>query len=185
MLPNIYRNPCAASLLLSVFAALPVWADDCIPITEARQHVGEDRCISAKVLRVKRGERGVTFFDFCDDFRVCPFTVVVFPRDLKAIGDVRQLQNRVIEIHGPVKEYDGRAEIVLQRSAQLTGAAARIPRLPKDYDVERKGHYSPGSFSLPGTPYPTYKKRQPAKIPAAIPNDTGPVTPAAAETDPQ
>jgi hypothetical protein len=158
---------------------------DCIPITEARQHIGEDRCVTGKVLRVKRGERGVTYFDFCADFRVCPFTVVVFPHNLRDIGDVRQLQNRVIEIHGPVKEYDGRAEIVLQQSRQLGGEGARIPRLPKDYDVERKGHYSAGTFSLPGAPYATSKKRQPAKIPAEIPNDTGPVMPAADPSAPQ
>jgi hypothetical protein len=42
---------------------------------------------------------------------VCPFTVVVFAHDLKRIGDVSQLQNKVIEVHGPVKEYDGRPEI--------------------------------------------------------------------------
>jgi len=30
---------------------------------------------------VKRGERGVHFFDFCADYRTCPFTVVVFASD--------------------------------------------------------------------------------------------------------
>jgi hypothetical protein len=60
------------------------------------------------------GARGVHFLDFCDDFHLCPFTVVIFPGDLKSVGDVRQLQGRMVEIHGQVKEYDGRAEIVLE-----------------------------------------------------------------------
>jgi hypothetical protein len=116
--------------------------------------------------------RGITLFDFCQDSMVCPFTVVVFPHDLKRIGDVYQLENRVIEIHGPVKEYDGRAEIVLQQARQLGGEGLRIPALPKNYDVEKKGHYSAGSFSLPKPAYKTSKKRQPAKIPINIPPDS-------------
>ena len=103
---------------------------------------------------------------------VCPFTVVVFAHDLKRIGDVSQLQNKVIEVHGPVKEYDGRAEIVLQQLRQLGGEGLTIPRLPKNYDVENKGHYSAGSFSLPKPAYTTYKKKQPAKIPIGIPPDS-------------
>ena len=102
---------------------------------------------------------------------VCPFTVVVFPHDLKRIGDVSQLQNQVIEVHGPVKEYEGRAEIVLQQLRQLGEEGLRIPKLPKNYDVENKGHYSAGSFSRPKPAYTTHKKKQPAKVPIDIPPD--------------
>jgi hypothetical protein len=147
-------------------------AADCIPIAEARQHIGEDQCVSGKVFRVKHAGRGVTLFDFCQDSMVCPFTVVVFAHDLKRIGDVSQLQNKVIEVHGPVKEYDGRAEIVLEQLRQLGGEGLGIPRLPKNYDVENKGHYSAGSFSLPKPAYTTRKKKQPAKIPIGIPPDS-------------
>jgi hypothetical protein len=74
----------------------------------------------------------------------CPFTVVVFPRDLKDVGDVRRLTGHVIEIHGPVKLYDGRAEIILNRVGQVTGGSTLIPPMPKNYDVEKEGHYSAG-----------------------------------------
>jgi hypothetical protein len=159
-------------LLALALLVPPVQAADCIPIDQARQHVGEEQCITGRVLRVKQGSRGVTFFDFCEDFRVCPFTVVVFPHDLRGIGDVRQLENKVIEVHGPVKEYDGRAEIVLQQLRQLSGEAARIPALPKNYDVENKGRYSAGKFSLPKPAYKTSKKRQTAKLPIEVPSDS-------------
>jgi hypothetical protein len=36
--------------------------------------------------------------------------VVVFPSNLRHVGDVRQLQGKVVEIHGPVKLYDGRGD---------------------------------------------------------------------------
>ena len=166
-------NPADRLLVLGLL--LPaLGAAECIPITEARLHVGEDQCVTGKVIRVKHGSGGVTSLNFCQDSMVCPFTVVVFPRDLRNVGDVSRLQDRVIEIHGPVKEYDGRAEIVLQRLRQLGGEGARIPPLPKNYDVENKGHYSAGKFSLPRAPYKTSKKRQTAKVPIEVPEDTEP-----------
>jgi hypothetical protein len=114
-------------------------AVECISIAEARQHIGEDQCVSGKAVRVKHAGRGVTLFDFCQDSMVCPFTVVVIAHDLKRIGDVSQLQNKVIEVHGPVKEYDGRAEIVLQQLRQLGGEGLGIPRLPKPaYTAHKK-----------------------------------------------
>jgi hypothetical protein len=119
-------------------------ASDCIPIYEAGQHVSESKYVTGKVLRVKVGVKGVHFLDFCEDPMACPFTVVVFAHDLKDVGNVRRLARRTIEVHGPVKLYDGRAEIILTRISQTTGGAAMIPRLPKNYDVENCGHFSAG-----------------------------------------
>ena len=174
ILPNQLRRVCQTlsrviSLLLMLLFPASLFGD-CIPITEARQHIGEDQCVTGKVLRVKHIGRGVTLFDFCQDSMVCPFTVVVFPHDLKRIGNVSQLQNQVIEIHGPVKEYDGRAEIVLNQLRQLGGTGMRVPPLPKKFDVENKGKYSAGTFSLPKPAYKTHPKKQTA-IPINVPSD--------------
>jgi len=158
-------------LCLTVIIPAGLFAGDCIPITAAREHIGEDQCVTGKVLRVKHVGRGVTLFDFCQDSMVCPFTVVVFPHDLKRIGNVSQLQNQVIEIHGPVKEYDGRAEIVLNQLRQLGGTGLRIPPLPKNFDVENKGKYRAGTFRLPKAPHKTYPKKQTAAIPINVPPD--------------
>lgn len=130
-------------------------ATDCVPFLEARQHVGQDMCVTGKVVRVKAGAKGVHFVDFCEEQMACPFTVVVFSHDLKDVGDVRRLAGRTIEIHGPVKLYDGRAEIILSRVSQVTGGGALLPPLPKNYDVENRGHYSAGRLSS--------KKLKPAK----------------------
>jgi hypothetical protein len=142
--------------LLFMIGTVSAAASDCLPIGEARQHVGETKCVTGKVLRVKIGARGVHFVDFCEDQMACPFTVVVFPHDLKDVGDVRRLAGRMIEIHGPVKLYNGRAEIVLTRVSQLTGGSTLIPPLPKNYDVENEGHYSAGRIRPPKKPAKTY-----------------------------
>lgn len=154
-------------MLLSVDTA----SADCLPLEDARKHIGEIKCVTGKVVRVKQGARGVHFLDFCDDFRLCPFTVVVFPGDLKNVGDIRQLQGRLIEVHGQVKEYDGRAEIILEEYRQLSGSMTRIPPLPKNYDVEKKGRYSAGTFSHPKVTKQPSKKRQTANLPIDIPED--------------
>jgi len=142
--PNVAMVWRTGAVLILVFAAPVIYASDCIPIQEANQHVGETKCVTGKVLRVKVGVKGVHFLDFCEDQMACPFTVVVFASALKDVGDVRRLAGRMIEIHGAVKLYDGRAEIILNRISQITGGAAMIPPLPKDYDVENRGHYSAG-----------------------------------------
>lgn len=136
--------------VVAVAASLPAFAaSSCLTITDAAKHIGATKCVSGKVVRVKQGSKGTHFFDFCEDYRTCPFTVVVFARDLKQIGDIRRLEGRQIEIDGEIKSYDGRAEIILSRANQLRGDAAHMPPLPKDYDVERHGKYSAGTFRYP------------------------------------
>jgi len=133
-----------AVLILLLLTAPCLGASDCIPFHEAGEHVGETNCFTGKVLRIKVGAKGVHFLDFCEDQMACPFTVVVFPSGLKDVGDVRRLEGRTIEIRGAVKLYDGRAEMILNRISQITGGAAMIPPLPKNYDVENRGHFSAG-----------------------------------------
>jgi hypothetical protein len=130
-------------LLFAIFVAPVAFASDCIPIQDAGKHVGETKCVAGKVLRVKPGQR-VHFLDFCGDALACPFTVVVFSHDLKDVGDVRRLEGRSIEISGAIKIYDGKPEIILNRISQIRGGKTMIPALPKEYDVEKTGHYSAG-----------------------------------------
>jgi len=144
------------ALLAVLLSATAAPASDCLSIQNASQHVGENKCVMGKVLRVKVGARGVHFVDFCQDQMACPFTVVVFPHDLKDVGDVRRLAGQMIEIHGPVKLYNGRAEIVLTRVSQLTNGSTLIPPLPKNYDVEKQGHYSAGRMHPTKKPAKTY-----------------------------
>jgi hypothetical protein len=142
-----------------IMGSLCAAASDCLPIAEAGHHVGETKCITGKVLRVKEGAKGVHFIDFCADQMACPFSVVVFPADLKDVGDVRRLAGQVIEIHGPVKLYRGRPEIVLSRVGQLTAGSTLIPPLPKDFDVEKQGKFNAGRMR-PG--------KKPAKVKGTV-----------------
>jgi hypothetical protein len=155
--------------LLWIGLAVPLEASNptCIPFPEAGKHIGSYKCVSGKVVRVAPGNNGAHFVDFCEDHARCPFSVVVFASDLRHVGDVRDLVGREIQIRGDIKEYDGHAEIILERVGQLQGDARRIPPLPKEYDVERRGHYSAGKFSKPKQSK-TIKSKKPAPSPNII-----------------
>lgn len=151
----LFVSPLVVTMSVLITA---VAASDCLAIGDAKQHVGENKCVTGKVLRVKVGAKGVHFIDFCEDQMACPFTVVVFPSDLKDVGDVRRLAGHVIEIRGAVKLYDGRAEIILNRVSQVSGGSTLIPPMPKDYDVEKQGHYSAGRIRPSKKPKKTKNK---------------------------
>lgn len=149
------------AVLAVVLSPISARAADCIPIHEAGQYIGETKCVTGKVLRVKVGLQGVHFLDFCEDQMACPFTVVVFSHNLKDVGDVRRLAGRTIEIRGALKVYDGRPEIILSRISQIEGGAAMTPPLPKNYDVENRGNYSAGRLYPSTKPKKTTSKPNP------------------------
>ncbi len=98
-----------------LFAAL-LSATECIPLEKTRDKVGAVSCVRAQVVSVSATETGTHFLNFCPDYRECPFTVVVFRRDLRQVGDVRQLEGKPVEIHGKIQLYDGVPEIILRES---------------------------------------------------------------------
>lgn len=162
-------TPMPIRLLLQAFVLLlpsPSFAA-CIPFDQARNHLDETQCITGKVIRVQTGERGVRYLDFCEDYRLCTFSVVVFPHDLPKIGDVRQLAGKVIEIRGEIKDYDDRAEIILESSKQLNNGLIRLSPLPKSFDVEQRGHFSAGT-SRPSRKRRTSKKKRIPALPADV-----------------
>jgi hypothetical protein len=149
--------------------SLPSFAA-CIPFDQARNHIGQTQCVTGRVIRVQAGNGGVHYLDFCEDYRLCAFSVVVFAHDMKNVGDVRQLAGKSIEIRGEIKEYDDRAEIILESAKQLGGGAGPLPPLPKSFDVEQRGHFSAGTFRAKKS-RSSRKKRQLPTLPVDIPED--------------
>jgi hypothetical protein len=152
-------------IVLSTLLLGSVASADCIPFSDAAKHVGSRKCVTGKIAKVTRLASGTTFLNFCEDYRTCPFQVVVFRGDLRHVGDVRQLEGQMIEINGDIREYDRHAEIILRNASQLRGASGKIPPLPKDFDVEKKGRFSAGKFSHPKS---RSKQPKPSRQPAPI-----------------
>lgn len=91
----------------------------CVDFSQAGSHTGETRCVAGRILRVYASRAGNTFFDFCADYRSCPFTSVVFSSDRSKFGDLATLGGRKVELQGPITAYQGRAEIVVHDPKQL------------------------------------------------------------------
>jgi hypothetical protein len=91
----------------------------CEQIQDAGTHLGEDGCVTGRVLRVYVSHNGNAFLDFCSNYRECPFTSVIFASDLNKFGDVSTLTGRQVEIRGRLKSYRGQPEIVIQDPQQL------------------------------------------------------------------
>jgi hypothetical protein len=155
-------------LFLMVIASRSFTPGECIPFSEAPKYVGTSKCVSGKVLKITRLESGTTFLNFCEDYRACPFQVVIFRSDLRHVGDVRQLEGRTIEVEGDIREYDRHPEVILRDNGQLRGGAAKIPPLPKGFDVENKGRFSAGKMKYPKS---TNKRKKPSR--QNVPADTG------------
>jgi len=113
-----------------------VAAAACIPIEEAPKAIGDTTCVTGKVLKVAESRSGSFFLDFCENYRQCPFTVYVPAKNLRDVGDVRQLEGQVIEFtvgtDGHVSDVHGLEGIIddnqvrqaaEQWMAQVTGPA--------------------------------------------------------------
>lgn len=142
----------------------------CSSFMDARKVVGQKSCIRGQVLRVENSADGESYLDFCDDPRKCPFTVVVFTEDRRHVGSLEPLVGRIIEIRGKVRDYDGQAEIVLQDSQQLGEGFRKLPPVPKEFDVEQRGKFSPGTFHATKSRKASRKK---AKLPTTIDVEDG------------
>jgi len=144
----------------------------CVPFTEAKKHIGDEVCITGKVLKVGRSPRsGTQFLNFCDDYRSCPFTVVVFAKDLAHVGDVTALEGKEIKLYGKVREYKGQAEIILNDERQLKGERFKLPPAPKNYDAANRGRYSAGTFSEPNSKKPRKKRNSHSPAETEQPED--------------
>ncbi len=53
---------------------------------------------------MEAGAEGVHYLDFCEDHRLCSFSVFIFSYDLKNVGDVWQLAGRNIGNSGRAEE---------------------------------------------------------------------------------
>jgi len=91
----------------------------CVDFRDAGSQVGTAGCVSGQVLHVFTSRAGNTFLDFCQDYRSCPFSSVIFASDKNKFGDLESLQGRHVEIRGAITVYEGRAEIIIRDPEQI------------------------------------------------------------------
>jgi hypothetical protein len=103
-------------------APAPSSPPPCVDIRNAEPLEGKSGCVAGLVLRVYASRAGNTFLDFCQDYRDCPFTSVIFASDKTKFGDLDSLQGKRVEIRGDVVAFRGRAEIIIHDPQQVRSA---------------------------------------------------------------
>ena len=98
---------------------MPRTNEPCVDFSEAGSRVGKPGCVKGRILKVYTSRAENTFLDFCQDYRTCPFTAVVFTADRSKFGDLSTLSGRLVEIRGAVTSYRNRAEIVIHDPEQI------------------------------------------------------------------
>lgn len=91
----------------------------CVPYTGAAALAGKPSCITGRVLKVFTSKAGNTYLDFCEDYRSCPFSSVIFSEDRAKFGDLLFLQGQVVEIRGLVSYYKERPQIIIRGPDQV------------------------------------------------------------------
>jgi hypothetical protein len=109
----------SASSPLAFHPSSPGNAAGCVDFHDAGAHASEKGCVSGRVLKVFTSRGGNTFLDFCEDYRNCSFTSVIFSSDKDKFGDLGSLAGRQVEIRGPITAYQGRPEIIIHDPEQI------------------------------------------------------------------
>ena len=117
----------------------------CITPDAAPRHRSKNVCVTAHVYAVVHAAQRTTFLDVCSPQTSdadCHFTIVSFHRDENTVGDLSSLENKDIQIRGTVRDFEGRAEIVLNDLKQLHGGNEKFlanPTLIESFSAEHGG----------------------------------------------
>ena len=108
-----YKNNAAAK------AAAPVFIGP-IPYTQAARHVGEYAHVTGTLVSVYTSKSGVTYLDFCQNYKTCPFSGVIFSSDRARFSNLPSYIESSITISGKITSYQGKTEIILDDPSQLS-----------------------------------------------------------------
>jgi hypothetical protein len=181
--PSLVRCLVFLALLFGAAAA----SAECISFAEAGKKQGEPACITGKVIKVAKSPGGNVFLDFCENYRQCPFTVVVFEKDAEKVGDLKLLEGQEVTIYGRIKEYHGKPEIILRDKRQLQGDKSKyLPdedephhlRMDTGADASKHAHH----VSRGGMAHHSSKKPKTSSSPATSASSSSSTTPPSSGT---
>ena len=106
--------------LVLALAAASAHAQTVIATADAPKHVGETVTVEGTVSAVHTDSRsGVTFIDMGGRYPDQVFTGVIFKGDVSKFPNVESLTGKVVDMTGPVHDFKGRPETILNDPAQL------------------------------------------------------------------
>jgi DNA/RNA endonuclease YhcR with UshA esterase domain len=108
------------SIAVFIFIATVSSGQPKIPVDSAVRHIGETVTICSTVYGVKSMEK-VTFMNLGSAYPHSPLTVVIFAKDRGNFSDAPEklYGNKSICVTGAIKEYKGKAEIIVRKQEEI------------------------------------------------------------------
>lgn len=106
------------TILMLAAITLPTAAATISP-ADASKHIGETVTVEG-LASVYQARSGVTFVDLGGAGRNAAFTGVIFRDKAGAFPNVTSYSGKTVNVTGPVKLYNGKPEITLERADQLS-----------------------------------------------------------------
>jgi hypothetical protein len=91
-----------------------------IDYTQASQHIGQYASVQGTLLDSHTSSSGTVFLDFCQSYKTCPFSAVIFADDVSKFGDLSRYNDESVTVSGTISSYQGNAEIVLSDPSQIS-----------------------------------------------------------------
>ena len=107
----------AGATLKSSYA--PTSTPVALDYTEAKNHIGEMAKVSGIVKSVYTSSSGQVFFDYCSNYKNCPFSAVIFADEAKNFTNLLGYQGKNIVVTGLIKEYQNTPEIVIDSPSNI------------------------------------------------------------------
>ncbi|MGM0482798.1 MAG: thermonuclease family protein [Patescibacteria group bacterium] len=97
----------------------PVTQENTIHFSKAPERVGDELWVRGEIDHVYISDNGNYFLNFCSDFRDCPFNGVIFSKYAHLFDDIESWSGQEIYIYGTVGTYEGRPQIIVEKSEQI------------------------------------------------------------------
>jgi len=112
-------SPDAPSVAASTEPVAP-FARNAISTEDAASHEGGYVTVEGFVREVHTARSGsATFIDLDGSYPFNPFTAVIFEDDMSRVGDVSDLEGRMVDVTGTIRMYRGKPEIVVTSRSQI------------------------------------------------------------------
>lgn len=90
-----------------------------IDYTNAPNYIGKEVLVTGTIVKVFVSKTNTTFLNYCDNFRACPLSAVVFAPDRGKFGDLQKLEGKTVKLSGTIKSFQGRPQMILKNPNQI------------------------------------------------------------------
>jgi hypothetical protein len=86
---------------------------------EATNYYNKTMIVTGKVAQVTLRPK-INFINLDEKYPKSPFAAIVFPSATNKFGDLKELQGKNVELKGKITERDGKPQMILNSSNQVT-----------------------------------------------------------------